>query len=72
MKLLEDGDVCPMCVETIGVIDVKNVSVSQLVRGQQEDADEGEDDEEGLEANCHKLGTQSTLRHLRDLHICDS
>ncbi len=33
MKLVEEGVVCPMCVETIAASDVKSLSPSQITRG---------------------------------------
>ncbi len=33
LKLVEEGVVCPMCVETIAASDVKSLSPSQITRG---------------------------------------
>ena len=46
VKLIEDGVVCPMCVETIGPSDVKTVTPSQLRTGLEEQEEPMEEDEE--------------------------
>ena len=46
MKLIEDGVVCPMCVETIAVSDVKTVTPNQLRAGHEEQEEPMEEDEQ--------------------------
>ena len=46
IKLAEDGVVCPMCVETVAVSDIRNITPSQLAKGQQEEQEEVEEQEE--------------------------
>ncbi|XP_023331956.1 WD repeat-containing protein 19 [Eurytemora carolleeae] len=53
LKLVEDGVVCPMCVETIAVSDIKSIAPGQIVRGGSEreetqQQDEDNDDEEDM------------------------
>ena len=43
--MVEDGVVCPMCVETVAASDVKSLNPNQLVRGNEEKEETVEDDE---------------------------
>jgi hypothetical protein len=43
--LAEDGVVCPMCVETVAVSDIRSVAPGQLAKGQQEEQEEQEEAE---------------------------
>ena len=49
LKLVEDGVVCPMCVETLATSDIKVLTPSMLRTGNEEveeKVDEGEEEEE--------------------------
>ena len=50
LKLVEDGVVCPMCVETLATSDIKVLSPSMLRTGNEE-VEEEEVEEEGEEDN---------------------
>ena len=48
IKLAEDGVVCPMCVETVAVSDIRSLNPGQLTRGQEQEQeqDQGQEGEE--------------------------
>ena len=43
--MVEDGVVCPMCVETVGASDIKSLNPNQLIRGNEEKEESMEEEE---------------------------
>ncbi len=60
LKLLQDGVVCPMCVETVATSDVKTLTPNQLVRGKEEEKEEEQEEEEEEEEPRPFTGSSSS------------
>ena len=45
IKLAEDGVVCPMCVETVAVSDIRSLNPGQLTRGQEQEQEQDQEQE---------------------------
>ena len=52
IKLAEDGVVCPMCVETVAVSDIRSLNPGQLTRGQEQEQEQEQD--QGQEGEEHE------------------
>ena len=62
VKLAEDGVVCPMCVETVAVSDIRAVAVGQLAKGQQEEEEVAEEQEEPRPLTGSSRASSSSIR----------
>jgi len=58
LKLVEDGVVCPMCVETVAASDIKSLNPNQLIRGNEE-KEESMEEEENDEDETRPLTSSS-------------
>ena len=61
LALVEDGVVCPMCVETVAVSDIRVVAVGQLAKGQQEEQ-KAEEQEEPRPLTGSSRASSSSIR----------
>ena len=66
LKLVEDGVVCPMCVETLATSDIKVLSPSMLRTGNEEveekvEEEEGEEEEEVVAGSSRGSSRMSKL-----------
>ena len=62
VKLAEDGVVCPMCVETVAVSDIRVIAVGQLAKGQQEEQEAAEEQEEPRSLTGSSRASSSSIR----------
>ena len=60
LKLVEDGVVCPMCVETLATSDIKVLSPSMLRTGKEETEEKVEEGEGGEEEEEEEGGRPVT------------
>ena len=61
LKLVEDGVVCPMCVETLATSDIKVLSPSMLRTGNEEVEETVEEEEEVVAGSSRGSSRMSKL-----------